>query len=201
MNRPAVYVVCAGVPEPQPPIPESALTWVRWNDQAHVRHPEFREAISQFDPVHNAAGHASADWLRNSGLSGESIAYLAITLDPLSLVGFYALTMSQVELTSAHRKRLDLVHPTQGAVLVTHLARSARHAISGLVLIEDAIGVATELAEQAGATVLALDPFDAATDTMWRTRFNFRASRTTIRHDDAPLRRLYLPLRSPGTST
>ncbi|MBF6620867.1 MAG: hypothetical protein ITG02_11640 [Patulibacter sp.] len=176
------------------------LTWVRWNAHAAARHPEFHRAILRFHPLPHDAGRAAADWLRTSGLDGESVAYLALLIEPCELVGFYALTMGQVEIARSHRKRLDLDHPTQGAVLITQLARSAHHDFSGHILLEDAIGVATELAGQAGATAIALDPFNVATAAIWRDRFRFRTSRTALRARDdegQPLKRLFLPLHDP----
>lgn len=185
--------------QPQPPISEEDLTWVRWNDAAYERHPEIRSAIDSFDPGPRAAAQASASWLRESGLSNESVAYLALLRDPWKLVGFYALTMGQVELTSGHRKQVDVRHPTQGAVVITQLAKSAQHRFSGSILLSDAIGTAIELSETIGATVVALDPFDRETDAMWRTRFAFRRSRTELRtcDEEGPLKRLWLPMKDP----
>jgi hypothetical protein len=192
------------VPDHQVDITADALTWVRWNEKAAEAYPELGTVIARFDPGPRHAARAAAEWLREAGLDGESIAYLALLRDPWELVGFYALTVGEVELTGAHRKRLGLVHPIQGAVLVTQLARSARHRRAGHLLVEDAIGVASELASQAGTAVLALDPFDAATDEIWRERFGFRRSRTSLRvagDDGRPLKRLYLPLRDQRATT
>lgn len=182
-------------------ITASSLTWVRWNEKAAETLPALRAAIASFDPAPRGAGRAAARWLREASLNGESVAYLAVVTDPQwELVGFYALTAGEVELTGTHRERLGLAHPVQGAVLVTQIARSVRHRGVGQLLVEDAIGVARESQSQVGATVLALDPFDADTDAMWRRQFGFRRSRTEIRStgdDGRPLRRLYLPLRDP----
>jgi hypothetical protein len=67
----------------------------------------------------------------------------------------------------------------------------------GAILVNDAVGVAQELAEGASATLLALDPYDEETDQMWRTRFGMRPSRTTLRvsGSNGPLKRLFVPLR------
>jgi hypothetical protein len=166
--------------------------WVLWNPAAAERYPDLLAKIGEFDPGPRAAAEAAAAWLREQGLAGESIAYLLVEDDVL--LGFYALTAGQVELNINHRKKLGVAHPTQGAILVTQLAKSARHDVDGRRLLEDAIGIAAEQAERIGATVLAVDPFDEATGEMWRDRFGFRASRTDVPGHDGPLRRLYIPL-------
>ncbi|MDA0182909.1 hypothetical protein OJ997_21535 [Solirubrobacter phytolaccae] len=165
--------------------------WVRWNHAAAERYPELEQAIERFDPGPRPAAQASATWLREQGLNGESIPYLLI--EDGKLLGFYALTAGQVELSGGHRKRLGLARPTQGAVLLTQLAKSAAHEVDGGRLVEDAIGVASELAQRMGATVLAVDPFDEATDQMWQKRFQLRPSRTAV-PGHPELKRLYAPL-------
>jgi len=178
-------------------IQEKDLTWVLWNQPARDRHPEILEAIAGFDPGPREPAKAAASWLREHGLAGESQPYLA--LYRAELVGFYALTAGQVELSTDARKTLQLGRATQGAYLVTWIAKSSRHDFDGGILLTDAIGTAQELAERASATVLALDPYDEETDRMWRTRFKMRASRTTLPAPEggSPLKRLFLPLRQP----
>lgn len=171
------------------------LHWVRWNARAAEQYPEIIGMIEAFDAGARPAAQAAVAWLRESALAGESVAYLLIEDD--ELLGFYALTAGEVELSSKHRKDYGLAHPTQGAVLVTQLARSARHDVDGGLLLQDAIGVAAEIAGQIGATVLAVDPFDAETAEMWKRRFKLRSSRTVVpAHDDpeGKLKRLYVPL-------
>jgi hypothetical protein len=75
---------------------------------------------------------------------------------------------------------------------------AAQASADGSRLIADALGTAAELARGFGATVLAVDPYDRETNAMWRERFGFRASRTRIGNadDDAPLKRLHLPIPS-----
>ncbi len=171
--------------------------WVLWNQPAYGRHPDIQDAIAGFDPGPREAAQVAAQWLREHGLDGESQPYLALFEG--KLVGFYALTAGQVELSSGARNTLQLGRSTQGAYLVTWIAKSARHNFDGGILLRDAIGVAQELAERAGAAVLALDPYDEDTDKMWRTRFKMRPSRTKLPapEGELPLKRLFLPLREP----
>jgi len=93
-----------------------------------------------------------------------------------------------------------LTFSTQGAVLVTWIAKSVRHALDGGMLVTDAIGIALEIAEKASATVLALDPYDQPTSDMWKHRYAMRESRTELKARDGEptLRRLYLPLSKPA---
>ena len=159
--------------------------------------PRSSRPIARFDPGPRESAQAAAVWLRDHGLGGESQPYLA--LYEWQLVGFYALTAGQVELSSGERSQLGLARSTQGAYLLTWIAKSARHNFDGAILIGDAIGVAQELAEGASATLLALDPYDEETDRMWRTRFRMRPSRTALRVSggSGPLKRLFVPLREP----
>lgn len=180
------------------PIAEESILWVRWNAAARAKYGWLEQAIIDFDPGPRPAGQAAAQWLREHGLGGESQPYLAVV--DRSIVGFYALTVGQVVLSGGHRKKLGLTFSTQGAVLVTWIAKSVRHELDGGVLVADAMGMALEVAEKASATVLALDPYDQPTSDMWKLRYALRESRTELRVRDGEsvLRRLYLPLSKPA---
>jgi hypothetical protein len=170
---------------------------VRWNERVRAEHPEIEAAIAAFDPGSRPAAQGAARWLREHGLDGESQPYLAIVDG--ELVGFYALTAGELELSEDARKKLGLIRATQGAILVTWIAKSAKHVLDGDVLVTDAIGVAQESAEDVSATVLALDPFDEATAAMWRAKYKMRNSRTKLpaRAGEPALKRMFLPLRDP----
>lgn len=180
------------------PVEEELVLWVRWSPAAQAAYGWVEQAIAGFDPGPLAAAQAAARWLREDGLGGESQPYLALVDE--DLVGFYALTVGQVVLSGGHRKKLGVTYSTQGAVLLTWIAKSSRHEFDGRLLIADAIGIALEVAAKASATVLALDPYDEATSDMWKTRCAMRESRTELRTrpGEPALRRLYLPLRDPA---
>ncbi|WCB95707.1 hypothetical protein DSM104299_04456 [Baekduia alba] len=186
------------LPGTSEPIAEETILWVRWNAAALQARPRLEQAIADFDPGSLPAAQAAARWLRADGLGGESQPYLAVVDD--EVVGFYALTVGQVILSSHHRKKLDLTFSTQGAVLLTWIAKSARHKIDGGLLVTDAIGVALEIAAQASATVFALDPYDEPTAEMWKSRYAMRESQTELKARDGEpvLRRLYVPLSKPA---
>jgi hypothetical protein len=178
-------------------ITEDQIQWVRWNAPVRAQHPEIEAAIAAFDPGTRPAAQDAAAWLRQHGLDGESQPYLAMVDG--ELVGFYALTAGEVELSRDARKKLGLSRPTQGAILVTWVAKSTKHVLDGDVLVNDAIGIAQETAQSVSATVIALDPFDEGTAEMWRTKFKMRNSRTSLpaREGEPTLKRMFLPLRSP----
>jgi hypothetical protein len=180
------------------PVEEESILWVRWNPAARATYSWLGQAIADFDPGPLAAAQAAAKWLREDGLGDESQPYLAVA--DQAIAGFYALTVGQVILSGHHRKKLHLTFSTQGAVLLTWIAKSAQHEFDGGVLLTDAIGIALEVAEKASATVLALDPYDRATADMWKTRYAMRESRTELgaRDGEPALRRLYLPLSDPA---
>ena len=163
-------------------------------------HGWLEQAIIDFDAGPRPAAQAAAQWLREQGLSGESQPYLAVV--DRSIAGFYALTVGQVVLSGGHRKKLGFTYSTQGAVVVTWMAKSTHHDLDGGVLVSDAVGIALEIAEKASATVLALDPYDRPTSEMWKSRYAMRESRTelTARDGEPALRRLYLPLSKPAAS-
>jgi len=97
------------------------------------------------------------------------------------------------------RERENLRRPTQPAVLLTWIAKSVHHDVDGRTLLDEVIGRARSSADVIAATVLALDPVDADTASMWKSRFGFRPSQTVLsgQHDipeEERLRRLWYPL-------
>lgn len=122
---------------PLEPITEESILWVRWNAAARAEYGWLEQAIIDFDPGQRPAGQAAAQWLREHSLDGESQPYLAVV--DRSIVGFYALTVGQVVLSGGRRKKLGLTFLTQGAVLMTWIAKSARHALDGGMLVTDAL--------------------------------------------------------------
>jgi hypothetical protein len=95
-----------------------------------------------------------------------------------AIVAFYSLAMSEVELSTAHRRGLDISHPRAGAVLIAWLARGEKDEIDATEILSHAVGIARVGARQVGAAVIVVDPYDAGTEEFWRTRFGFRGSRT-----------------------
>lgn len=94
------------------------------------------------------------------------------------VVAFYSLGMSEVLLRTEHRKSLEATHPRQGAVLILWLAWAAEADVNADTILSHAVGIAQIGARHVGAAVIALDPYDEATERFWRQRFGFRASLT-----------------------
>lgn len=111
------------------------------------------------------------------------------------VAGFYSLGMSEVELRSQHRKGISASHPRQGAVLILWLARAANASVDAATILRHAVGIAQIGSRKVGAAVIAVDPFDAATEDYWRQHFGFRPSLTKRRDADGEQRsRLWQPL-------
>jgi hypothetical protein len=67
--------------------------------------------------------------------------------------------------------------------------------VDAATILRDAVGIAQIGSRRVGAAVIAVDPFDAATESYWRQHFGFRASLTKRKDADGEKRsRLWLPL-------
>lgn len=152
-------------------------------------------AMERFQAPTGRAGDAAASWLKGRALkeTGHIATYLLLAKGKVA--GFHALGMSEVELRTQQRKKLLASHPRQGAVLILWLARADQADVDATTIFRHAVGIAQIGARQVGAAVIAVDPFDAATEDYWRQHFGFRRSRTKRPDADNTLRsRLWLPL-------
>jgi hypothetical protein len=169
-------------------------TFVRWRPERAEQHPELVDAVAQFDAGGKPAAVAAAEWLRDRALLEPLESATRLCVVEMEVVGFYALANGAVVMRSNQRRQLGTQYPTQPAVIVTWIAKSARHEFDGNLLVEHAIGAARQVARDSAATVLGLDPFDAETAEMWRSRYGFKNSASTGPGGD--LRRMFLPLRT-----
>jgi hypothetical protein len=152
-------------------------------------------ALERFQAPPGRAGDAAASWLKRQALKETSHIATYVLLVKGEVGAFYSLGMSEVELRTKQRKKLSASHPRQGAVLVLWLARAARAEIDAATILRHAVGIAQIGARQVGAAVIAIDPFDAATETYWRQHFGFRSSLTKRTDADGAKRsRLWMPL-------
>lgn len=152
-------------------------------------------AIEDFNAPAGRAGNAAAAWLKERALreTGHIATYVLLAEGRVS--GFYSLGMSEVELRSQHRKGISASHPRQGAVLILWLARAADTSVDAESILRHAVGIAQIGSRRVGAAVIAVDPFDAATEDYWRHHFGFRTSLTRrIDADGQERSRLWLPL-------
>lgn len=169
--------------------------WVHLTAEQLGADPALVRAIEHFRAPPVRAGAAAAAWLRERALKETSHIATYVLLVEGEVAGFYSLGMSEVELRSQHRKGISASHPRQGAVLILWLARASDTSVDAATIFRHAVGIAQIGSRRVGAAVIAVDPFDAATENYWRQRFGFRASLTRQRDaDDKQRSRLWLPL-------
>lgn len=173
----------------------TAHEWVHLTAEQLSADAELLHAVERFKAPATSAGQAAALWLKEQAIRETGhVATYALLLDG-EIGGFYSLGMSEVTLRTQQRKELSASHPRQGAVLILWLARSAAAKVDGATILRHAVGIAQIAARQVGAAVIAVDPFDAASERYWRERFGFRSSLTKTRNTDGARRsRLWLPL-------
>lgn len=173
--------------------------WVHLTAEQLTADLSLREAIDRFSAPASRAGEAAASWLKGRALREVSRIATYVLIEDREVDAFYSLGMSEVELTSSHRKAIEASHPRQGAVLILWLARASDAEVDGETILKHAVGVGQVGARNVGAAVIALDPFDADTERMWRERFGFRRSRTRRPDADGEERsRLWMPLFPEG---
>jgi len=169
--------------------------WVHLTGEQLSADPALVRAIERFRAPPGRAGEAAAAWLKVQALKETSHVATYVLLVDGEVVGFYSLGMSEVELRSQHRKGISASHPRQGAVLILWLARAAGASIDAATVLRHAVGIAQIGSQRVGAAVIAVDPFDAATEDYWRQHFAFRASLTKrIDADGQQRSRLWRPL-------
>jgi hypothetical protein len=170
--------------------------WVHLTAEQLSADPALVSAIGRFQAPSGRAGDAAAAWLKERALRETSHIATYVLLAEGDVAGFYSLGMSEVELRSQHRKGISASHPRQGAVLILWLARAAdTKSVDAATILRHAVGIAQIGSRRVGAAVIAVDPFDAATEDYWRQHFGFRASLTKRTDADGQQRsRLWLPL-------
>jgi len=84
-------------------------------------------------------------------------------------------------------------------VLILWLARATDADVGAAMILRHAVGIGQIGSRRVGAAVIAVDPFDAATENYWRQHFGFRASLTKRRDANGEQRsRLWMPLLPEG---
>jgi len=79
--------------------------------------------------------------------------------------------------------------------MILWLARAAEANVNAATILRHAVGIGQIGSRRVGAAVIAVDPFDAATETYWREHFGFRSSLTKRKDADGEKRsRLWMPL-------
>jgi hypothetical protein len=169
--------------------------WVHLTGEQLSADPALVDSIERFQAPPGRTGDAAATWLKERALKETSHVATYVLLIEGNIAGFYSLGMGEVELRSQHRKGISASHPRQGAVLILWLARAADADVEAATVLRHAVGMAQIGSRRVGAAVIAVDPFDAATEEYWRQHFGFRTSLTKRTDADGQQRsRLWLPL-------
>ena len=169
--------------------------WIHLTAEQLSADPALVRAIERFRAPSGNAGNAAASWLKGRALWETSHIATYVLLIKGKVAGFYSLGMSEVELRTQQRRGLSASHPRQGAVLILWLARAREADVEAATILRHAVGIAQIGSRRVGAAVIAVDPFDAATEDYWRKHFGFRASLTKRPGADGTERSpLWLPL-------
>jgi len=173
--------------------------WYQWTplNAGSVAYADVARAVEDFESIDTAAGHEATDWLRSHSLLNHpsTITYLYAIEDRID--GYFAITSSSVTLSQSQRKALGpgqsnyRIHPTQGAALITWLARhrEAEDDTASRILTY-AISIALKVAELQGTLVLVLEAYDEDLADRWMQKYGFRRAGAT----EAGKSRLWLPL-------
>jgi hypothetical protein len=180
---------------PLNPLTDAGDFFVTFNAANVERFPELTARVKGFDAGARPASVAATSWLNSIDVTQPQESVTTLYFRDGELVGFYALASGQAELRQKDRKRLGLGRPTQPAVLLTWIAKSAHHDCDGEKLLKDAVYRALKAAEYVAATVLALDPFDEGTAELWQRKYGFL--KASPPRPGVALPRLIVPLREP----
>lgn len=168
--------------------------WHPWTWRVARDHSGTARAVQRFRAyaANPSAAAALASWLHHEALNGYTSTYIELVNGDVA--AFVALQSATVALRKGQARRLGL--PDEDHVpgaLVTHLARSTDYAGHGRTAMLYAASIARRVDQVQRTRVLIVDPFDAATEQMWRTRFGFWSTRERASNG---CRRLYHPI--PG---
>jgi hypothetical protein len=171
-----------------------AETWERWTPEKAADRPDLARIVGGFDAgASHAAARQAAEWLREHALGNHPSTITWLRLVDGELTGYFALASASVDLRQRDRRRLrvDASRPVHSASLIAQIARATdAPAGTGERLVEQAWAFAQEATQLQGSVALVADPFDDETARMWRERFGFRSSQTTVNGR----RRLWIPL-------
>lgn len=179
--------------------PYEGGVWHRLDFQAVAAEPSLAQATQQFaasegGPAGTDGAKGATRWLREFAVDDRG-SVTRILLDKGKVIAFYTLSSGQAEIRDALRRDVLklLGGPEIGSSHINWIARAddaPPGAAAAAVL--HAGSVAEQLALQEGKGLLTLDPYDAATDAMWR-EWGFEPTDTPSPTDES-LKRLYIPL-------
>lgn len=131
--------------------------WIRWHPRVaeDPRNESLREAVESFEPPCNDAGEACAGWLKEHAL--EDWQYIATwVLYAQGLVhGFFALRSSSLNFTMEDGQKI-----TVPCSQIEWLCKREGGKFHGRALIEHASGLALQVSQIQGNTLLIIEPYD-----------------------------------------
>jgi len=179
--------------------PYEGGVWHRLDFHVVASEPALAQATQRFKaseegPAGTAGAAGASRWLREFAIDDRG-SVTRVLLEDGEVIAFYTLSSGQAEIRDASKRDVLklLGGPEIGSSHINWIAR-AENAPPGAATaaILHAGSVASELALQEGKGLLTLDPYDAATDRMWR-EWGFEPTDTPSSTDES-LRRLYIPL-------
>jgi hypothetical protein len=155
--------------------PYEGGVWFRVDFEAVAADPSVAQAIQRFKaseegPAGRDGAAASTQWLREFAIDDRS-SVTRVLFDEEKVIAYYTLSSGQAEIRDAHtRDVLKFLGGSEiGSSHIKWMARAAQAPDgAAAAAILHAGSVASDLAIQEGKGLLTLDPYDAATEAMWR---------------------------------
>lgn len=179
--------------------PYEGGAWFRVDFEAVAAEPSLAQAMQRFEaseegPAGKDGATAATRWLREFAIDDRS-SVTRILLDEGEVIAYYTLSSGQAEIRDADKR--DVLKFLGGSEIgSSHIKWMARAAQApdgaAAAAILHAGSVASDLAVQEGKGLLTLDPYDAATEAMWR-EWGFELTDTPSPTGEG-LMRLYMPL-------
>lgn len=179
--------------------PYEGGAWFRVDFEAVAAEPSLAQAMQRFEaseegPAGKDGAAAATQWLREFAIDDRS-SVTRILLDEGQVIAYYTLSSGQAEIRDADKR--DVLKFLGGSEIgSSHIKWMARAAQApdgaAAAAILHAGSVASDLAVQEGKGLLTLDPYDAATEAMWR-EWGFELTDTPSPTGKG-LIRLYMPL-------
>jgi hypothetical protein len=179
--------------------PYEGGVWFRVDFKTIAADPNLAQAMQRFEaseegPAGQDGAAAATRWLREFAIDDRG-SVTRVLFDEREVIAYYTLSSGQAEIRDADRRDVlkFLGGPEIGSSHVKWIARAARAPQgAAAAAILHAGSVASDLALQEGKGLLTLDPYDAATEVMWR-EWGFEATDTPSPTGEG-LKRLYIPL-------
>lgn len=156
--------------------------WYRWTPAraANPLYAEIADAVDAFEPFPTAAGFSAATWLREKALDKSPGVSVHLLMGEGRLEGFIALETSALAITGVSHGELSESYKldNEAAVSAILIRWICRHRDAprgtGRELVEFAVALGHEAAENVGSAVLVLEPHDESEATYWAEKYPFR---------------------------